>query len=391
MARLALWGDQYSRAVGTRIKRRRFLATVAALPFCYSPLGWTNEVSSGATLHPDDMVSRVAFGSCAKQWLAQPIWNAVLESRPDVFLFLGDAIYGDYDGEKAFEPSEQTLLRDWGRLGAQPGYQALRDKVPVMATWDNHDYGKHDGGAEFPLKETSKRLFLDFFGESAESERRRTPGIYDARIVGPAGRRVQIILLDTRYFKGPYIKDERSKAEKKAAGLVGSMGNYVPNEDPDVSLLGETQWQWLERQLREPAEIRLIASSTQVINDQKNMDEWGNYPRERKRLFDLIESTGASGVLLLSGNVHYTEISRLERSTYPLVDFTSSGMTHTNEHYAGAENRYRVAGPSARKNFGLIEIDWAATPSPEIELRAISDDGEILFGYRMHLHQLQRG
>jgi alkaline phosphatase D len=153
-------------------------------------------------------------------------------------------------------------------------------------------------------------------------------------------------------------------------------------------LLGEAQWQWLERQLLMPAEVRLIASSTQVVNDEKNMDEWGNYPLERRRLFDLIESTGASGVLLLSGNVHYTEISRLERSTYPLVDFTSSGMTHTNEHYAGAENRYRVAGPSARKNFGLIEIDWAAKPSPKIELQAVGSEGSTLFDYRVHLHQL---
>jgi alkaline phosphatase D len=367
-----------------RSGRRRFLASFAAVSFL---IAFHGSVASAA-ITPDGAIIKIAFGSCAKQWLDQPIWNAVLESRPDVFLFLGDAIYGDYDGEKAFVPNKQTLLRDWGRLGAQPGYRALREQVPVMATWDNHDYGKHDGGAEFAFKETSKRLFLDFFGEPTDSERRTTPGIYDARIVGPVGRRVQIILLDTRYFKGPYLKDNRSKAEKNAAGLVGSMGNYVPNEDPDVSLLGEAQWQWLERQLLMPAEVRLIASSTQVVNDEKNMDEWGNYPLERRRLFDLIESTGASGVLLLSGNVHYTEISRLERSTYPLVDFTSSGMTHTNEHYAGAENRYRVAGPSARKNFGLIEIDWAAKPSPKIELQAVGSEGSTLFDYRVHLHQL---
>ena len=120
-----------------RSGRRRFLASLAAVSFL---IAFHCSVATAANT-PDEAISKIAFGSCAKQWLAQPVWNAVLESRPDVFLFLGDAIYGDYDGEQAFVPTEQTLLRDWGRLGAHPGYQALRDKVPVMATWDNHDYG----------------------------------------------------------------------------------------------------------------------------------------------------------------------------------------------------------------------------------------------------------
>ena len=71
--------------------------------------------------------------------------------------------------------------------------------------------------------------------------------------------------------------------------------------------------------------IHLIVSSTQVIPDQKGMDEWGNYPLERQRLFELIDTTGANGVIVLSGNVHFTEISKLEGTGYPLVEVTSSG------------------------------------------------------------------
>jgi alkaline phosphatase D len=258
-----------------------------------------------------------------------------------------------------------------------------------MATWDNHDYGTHNGGAEFPLKEMSKRVFLDFFGEPQDSERRRKPGIYTAKVLGPAGKRVQVILLDTRSFKGPFVKDPRSKEEKKAAGLSGSLGNYLPNRDPDVSLLGAAQWSWLEQQLRVPADLRLVASSTQVIPDQKGMDEWGNYPLERSRLFDLFKSTGAENVVLLSGNVHFTEVSQLPGSDFPLTEFTSSGMTHTDERYASVESPYRVAGPSTQMNFGLVEIDWSTKPSPLITLRAIGVDGDTLLEHRLPLHQLQ--
>ena len=238
-------------------------------------------VTKAATaLASDEGISRIAFGSCAKQQLPQPIWNAIGATRPDVFLFLGDAIYGDWDGTRVFTPTPETLKRDWEKLAAKPEFQEFRAKVPILATWDNHDYGKHDGGAEFALKEELKQLFLDFFGEPVNSDRRGRPGIYDSKIFGPEGKRLQIILLDTRTFKGPYVKDERSKEEKAKLNI---RGQYLPNSDPKAALLGGAQWAWLEEELRKPADLRLIVSSTQVVSDEKGMEEWGNFPLERKR------------------------------------------------------------------------------------------------------------
>ncbi len=201
---------------------------------------------------------------------------------------------------------------------------------------------------------------------------------------------MQVILLDTRYFKARAVKNKRSKAEKAAAGLSGSLGKYVPNPDPDVTLLGEAQWLWLEQQLRKPAEVRLLVSSTQVIADEKGMDEWGNYPLERQRLFDLIEDIGAEAVLILSGNVHFAEISKLQTGSYELIEFTSSGLTHTNKKYAGVANQYRVAGPYDGRNFGIVEINWDTAPSPMVKLAAISEQGETVFTYTVPLKQTVR-
>ena len=339
----------------------------------------------------EEIISRIAFGSCAMQTKAQSIWSVIAEQKPDLFLFIGDAVYADYDGKKVYTPTEATLKRDWGMLASEIHFRTFRQQVPIMATWDNHDYGKHDGGTEFELKDLTKQYFLDFFGEPEDSRRRKTPGIYDAKILGPQGKRAQIILLDTRYFKGPHIKDKRSKEEKQKAGLSGSMGKYLPNTDPEITLLGETQWHWLEQQLKQPAEIRLIVSSTQVIPDQKAMDEWGNYPLERKRLFDLIRKTKANGVIVLSGNVHFTEISQLKSFHYPLLDFTSSGLTHANKAYAKAENRYRIAGPYDGLNFGLVNIEWKARPSPLISLLALNDEGSVMYEHQVSLNKLQHG
>jgi alkaline phosphatase D len=337
---------------------------------------------------PKGTVSRISFGSCAFQWEPQPIWNAVGKAQPELFLFLGDNVYGDWHGENPFVPSAESLVADYQMLMDKPEFAAVRDQVHFMATWDNHDYGLHNGGIEFELKEMTREIFLDFFGEPETSPRRKRDGIYDAKVMGPEGKRIQVIMLDNRWNRGPLIPDTRSNEERAALGIIGSMG-HSPNSDITVTMLGESQWQWLEEQLKLPAEVRLICSGTQIINDSKGMQEWGNFPHERKRLFNLIEQSHANGVLLLSGNVHYSEVSGTDEGPYSMYDFTSSGMTHNSPEYAEIESPYRVSGPYAQPNIGLIEIDWKAAPSPVISLQAIGLDGGVVFEHRLSLDELQ--
>jgi alkaline phosphatase D len=49
----------------------------------------------------------------------------------------------------------ETLKRDWDRLAAIPEFKKFRASVPIMATWDNHDYGKYDGGGSKFKPDTS--------------------------------------------------------------------------------------------------------------------------------------------------------------------------------------------------------------------------------------------
>jgi len=333
---------------------------------------------------PEGTLSRIAFGSCAKHWQPQPIWDAVLEQKPDLWLFLGDNIYADTDGKTAGLVSKEQLQGEYNRLADKPEFQKARATVPMLATWDNHDYGSHAGGAEFAGKEDSKEVFLKFWNEPENSPRWQRPGIHEARIFGPEGRRVQIILLDTKYNRSAFKKDPAPKDERMKAGKVGG---YLPDDDPDKTHLGGEQWQWLETELKKPAEVRLICSSTQVIPNQKGMDEWGNFPRERQRMIDLCTRT--NGVILLSGNVHFSELSRTDEGAYPLYELTSSGMTHVNELYGNAVNSYRIKGPFIALNFGRIEIDWTAEQSPEVTLTAFGADGTSAFEQRVSLDALR--
>ena len=87
----------------------------------------------------DKPIGRIAFGSCAKHWQPQPIWDAVIDAKPDLWLFLGDAVYADTDGTTAWLVSKEQLIGEWNRLGDKPEFQKAKENIPMMATWDNHD------------------------------------------------------------------------------------------------------------------------------------------------------------------------------------------------------------------------------------------------------------
>jgi len=135
----------------------------------------------GLTSHAQEPLSRIAFGSCAKQDQPQPIWESVVAMKPQLFLFIGDNIYGDTE-------DMAVLKQKWDLLGAQPGYQKLKQTCPVLATWDDHDYGANDAGADYAKKRESQQLFQDFFDVPKDSPRRKQEGVYHAEVFGPPGK-----------------------------------------------------------------------------------------------------------------------------------------------------------------------------------------------------------
>ena len=117
-------------------------------------------------LEPVRPITRIAVGSCIRQDKPQPIWQAVTAFAPDVLLLLGDNVYGDTE--------DMAVLREkYGRLAANAGFAALRAQVPIIAVWDDHDFGADDAGREYPLRRESQQVFLDFFGVAADAPVRK--------------------------------------------------------------------------------------------------------------------------------------------------------------------------------------------------------------------------
>jgi alkaline phosphatase D len=327
---------------------------------------------------PTSSLTRIAFGSCVHQDHEQPIWQAVNADKPELFIFLGDNIYGDTEDMK-------VLANKYQKLASNPGFATLRQNSHVIATWDDHDYGANDAGAEYPQKAASRRIMLDFWGEPEDSARRtREDGIYTAYTFGKPGRRVQVILLDLRWNRSAL--NSVSKREYQQLKAPKNMGPYEPVTAADAVFLGEGQWQWLEQQLQQPADLRLIGSSLQLLPEFTGWESWANFPQERQRLFDLINRHQVNGVFIVSGDTHWAEFSRVDNAVgYPLWEATSSGLTE--EWKQISPNRHRLGRGEHRNNYGLIEIDWAAE-QPFMTVSIKSQDGYILLQNSLRLNAL---
>ncbi len=363
------------------MKRSRSLFGMG-LPLCISlVLGVGGGGCAGESTEP--AVTTIAFGSCSKQRKGQEqaVWGKILAEKPQLFLFMGDNVYAD-------TTDMDVMRRKYQKLADQPGYKKLRESCKVLAAWDDHDYGANDAGADYPMREQSQKVFLEFFDFPKDAPQWSRPGIYSSHYFGPEGKRLQVIMLDTRYFRSPLIRNlERGK---------GNASQYLPNTKPGATILGEAQWKWLAGELSKPADLRVIVSSIQIIPDEHFYEKWSNFPKERSRLIDLIKEKRAGGVVLLSGDRHLGEISRLPavgrvNAGYALTEITSSGLSegsgNTNEI-----NRYRV-GPSnyCRPNYGLIKIDWDAAGGPVATAGIKTIEGEPVFDVKLPLAELQPG
>ena len=241
------------------------------------------------------------------------------------------------------------LAAAYAALDRVAAFRDFRARFLVLPIWDDHDLGENDAGGDYPHKEDSERQFLEFWNISDDDPRARRPGLYRSWLFGPAGKRLQVVMLDTRYFRSSLLRNPDTSE---------GAWRYVPDRDPSKTMLGEAQWSWLREELSRPVDVRLVVSSVQVIADGHGKERWGNFPLERERLYELIGETRASGVILVSGDRHRAALYLKSSDVpYPLYELTSSSL---NRSFADPTERgpYQLGETFGEDNFGTIELDW---------------------------------
>jgi len=283
----------------------------------------------------------IGFGSCLHQDYPQPIWEQVKKQNPNLFIMLGDNVYGDTYGNidnlnNAYQKQKLVL-------------EKFKLNFPFLVIWDDHDFGNNDGGNEYIFKNSSKQLFLKFWKIPEDDIRHQRDGLYFEEILYFKHGTVQILILDTRYFRSSLLKNQ--KVDKNG------MGHYLPNYDLKKTMLGKIQWKWLIKALEREADVRIIGTSIQLLAEGHGWERWGNFPHQRKKLLKLLAKTSKNKAIVISGDRHLGGIYKLiSRNGATIYEITSSSMNMPSriQHENGP---LRIGDIYTRENFGIIRID----------------------------------
>lgn len=293
-------------------------------------------------------IQRLAFGSCNKQYNDQPLWKDLIVQAPDLFIWGGDNVYAN-------TKLAADILKSYQQQNRVEDYKFFKALTPIIGTWDDHDYGTNNGSGRYPIKKQSQEYALDFYEEPEMSPRRLREGIYTSYDFGDAGKKIKIIMLDNRYFKGLEVGSE---------------------------MLGSKQWQWLENEVKNSdAALHLVVSGLSVISPSApGSEEWNDHPEERKRLRKIFESK-KTPYLYMTGDKHFSSVFQREGE----YEFMASGMTHNTRLPLRPYVMARYPDPVFDFNYGLIDFSWEkSTPILSVSIRTVN-------AQNFHLKKLKWG
>ena len=316
--------------------RTKFMISTVAL-FLVSCATQNETKMNQYTVGPYDM--KIGFGSCLKQNKAMPIFEAIKADSFDLFLMIGDNVYGDSESEDLRE------LRSAYKKQKE-NFKNMDLNFPFEAIWDDHDYGLNDGGKNYAFKEQAKELFLDFWDIPVDDVRRSRQGLYYDVLKSIDEKDVHIIFLDTRTFRDKLMPtDDRGAPGKE---------RYIPNLDRSLTMLGENQWDWLRKKLAEPSDYKIIATSIQFLPIGHGWESWNNLPYERDRLINMIDNSGLDNMVVLSGDRHRGGLYQLKTNTGKTIsEITSSSL---NAAFPNAEEAgpLRLGSTFVDENYGAL-------------------------------------
>ena len=286
----------------------------------------------------------VALGSC--NYISEPdldrpgkaygsgyeIYNKIAAKNPDIMVWGGDNIYlreADWD-------SQTGINHRYLHSRSNAEMQALLAKTQNFAIWDDHDFGPNDSDRGFYNKYLTQTAFKNFWAnKSYGKDFDQNEGIYSTFNWGDA----QFFLLDNRFFKSP---NDRKTGEK--------------------IMLGNEQIEWLvDNLVSSTATFKIIVIGGQVLNTAEVFENYSNYANEKSRLLKEIQDNDIKGIMFISGDRHFAELSMQTReNAYALFDWTVSPLTSgvvSADRIVKENNINRVAGSLFNQNcFGTISF-----------------------------------
>ncbi|EOQ88513.1 PhoD-like phosphatase [Leptospira yanagawae serovar Saopaulo str. Sao Paulo = ATCC 700523] len=258
----------------------------------------------------------IGFGSCLHQDKESPILGSLLSQKLDYLIFLGDIVYSDQLSAKDKIPAYEKQFQ-------RPEWKSLRKDSKFLFTWDDHDFGINDSGAEYADRDLSRKIFLSYvqpmMPKNINFGTKSNQGVFYSYWIEFQRKKIHIMIPDTRYFRSPLQRSYMSYLTRKS--------HYRPSSDEDQTMLGKEQWLWMETELSKPSDLLIFVSSVQVIPTEQPFEKWNNLPMEREKLIQSLQKAKAKDVVILSGDRHIAEIHEYKTpNERTLVEITSSSL-----------------------------------------------------------------
>ena len=285
---------------------------------------------------------KIGFGSCLNQNKPMPIFDPIKSEKVDLFLMIGDNVYGDSKEEDLEELKLAYKIQ-------KKNFQMMNLDFPFQAIWDDHDYGLNDAGIEYPFKQRSKELFLNFWDVPSNDVRRSREGLYFDLTYEINNKTLQILFLDTRTFRDSLMLSDDFGAPGKE--------RYMSNPDSSLTILGTNQWNWLRKKISQKVDFRIIVSSIQFLPIGHGWESWNNFPYERKKLINMIDKASLNQTLVISGDRHRAGIYKFKTDRGKVIsEVTSSSLNASfpNEEEYGP---LRIGNTFIEENYGVIFFD----------------------------------
>lgn len=288
------------------------------------------------------------------------IYEHIHQKNPDFMLWLGDNIYlreSDWNSKNGiyYRYSHQRSLAE---------LQPLLAHCPHYAIWDDHDFGPNDADRSFSGKATALAAFKDFWANPqyglGQKDGSGITGTFE-------WSDAQFFLMDNRYFRSP---------NKRKTG--------------DRSFLGKDQVNWLIDALSfSQANFKFIAIGGQVLNSVQTKENYSNFPEELNYLISEIKANQIDGVIFLTGDRHFSELSILkEDGLYPLHDFTVSPL-NSGGYTPNENNTNRIAESLiTERNFATFQVS-GKKEERRLEVQYYDANGKDLWSYQLMAKDLK--
>ena len=281
----------------------------------------------------DAKTIKIGLGSCLDQDYPQPIWDSIEKEGLDYFIFLGDNVYGD-SPNGSLRKMEQAYQKQNLML------PTFLDDITIFSIWDDHDYGVNDGGNEYKYKKESEAMFLDFWDIDKKDVRYSREGLYFAKNIELHEKTFKLIFLDTRYFRSKLSFTRGQNFKKK----------YIKNTDPESTILGTDQWKWLSLELNDNFDFLIIFSSIQILPEDHDYENWGNFPNDRNKLLHKLKRHNKK-TILISGDRHRSGIYKKDN----IYEITASSLNKPGSSFFETD-KYLLNETYPQANFGLLKI-----------------------------------